>query len=262
MKKYLFLLAFALIASVYGAEIISYSNGELKNKAGEKFNAKKSSSKVQISPEGFIFSDNTAGLQILGSENLNFNKQGSFCVTFKLDKMSADLKDNPDGSTTDIFILKGRQLMFGRRGNRIYVNFNNGKTWYANILSVGKNNIQVQKTHFAVVTYSTRNVPSSDEVWTDVKVYLDGALTANRRFKGSIPAENKNPVYIAWGPNLGKVWNLNGKFTYVGIFDHVLSQAEIENMTLKQKDVIPAFKVKKNVSAATEKFLQDVKKNS
>lgn len=262
MKQYFVLFAGLLtILSLSGKEIISYSNGELENKAATVFHAKKNSSEVQNTPNGFTFRDTSAGLQILNSEKLNFNKSGSCCITFRLNKMSSDLRDNPDGSTTDIFILKSRQMMFGRRGNRIYVNFHDGKKWYANMLSTHKNVIQQNKTHFAVVTYAAHYVPSSDEIWTDIKIYLDGALVLNRRVQGSIPAENNSPVYIGWGPNLGKVWNLDGTFKYIGIFDHELSQAEIKKMTLTQKDVIPAFQVKKKISKTTFEFIEDVRKN-
>ena len=158
-----------------------------------------------------------------------------------------------------LFCKRG-EFLFGFRNRRLYFipsTAGNG-SWNYTFFAAGVSTDQEIKPgddslHQFVATVS-RYVEAAQGVdQTDVKLYIDGALVAGRRFDRFDWKDTGNPLLgcgVLPGDDtfVDKIWNFPGTVERLQVLDHALTDDDIRNLVLADKRLKPNFPVPKELT--------------
>ena len=185
-------------------------------------------------------------------------------VTLSIPEIS--LSNHEQDKFFDSFFYRHNQFIFGRRGNRLYFNFFDGKRWTAYIDSDADFALEANRIYQLAFTLQMHEVRSQGELWTDVVLYADGREVGRARVLDRKPAASKAPVQFAQANGFGNGWNCAGKFYSRQIFNQTLDPEIIAETASKEKrikfipDGVPELPetVKNKISAFKKKFSLNV----
>lgn len=169
-------------------------------------------------------------------------------VTLKIDRVSNSTADQD--AYFDAFFYSHLRFVFGRRGDRLYFNFHDGKQWVAFIDGAPERRLEPGKFHQVAFVLQVHEEPSQGELWTDVLLYLDGAPAATRRLQGIKPQLNREPVEFGQAPRFGNGWTFHGELGGGKFFDRALSAAEVARFALADRRITPAVEVRPELGDA------------
>jgi len=204
MKKLIFygLLLFLLPATALDLDSLKLHHAVLKN--------------------GLLhFDGNSSMAELPDSSGMNLDNRGmTILLTLKAEDRGEDIR-RPEG--LDMYVFKPDQFLFGRLGNRLYINFHDGSKFVAHTLG---NRIPVpgRWTQLVAVFEPYDNAAQGDKGFI-LSVYLDGECCGQRKFRNFAPKSNSNPVEI--GRGWGGPWHFKGEIAELQILRGVLSEGEI-----------------------------------
>lgn len=186
---------------------------------------------LAVSAGSIVSAAPRAGL-LDGTENVTLESGVSGAVTLSIPEISLD-KMNQE-AYFDAFFYRHRQFVFGRRGNRLYFNIHNGKTWCAYIDSDADFQLEANRTYHLAFVLSVHKVPATGELWTDVVLYADGKDVGTARIMDQVPVERKQPVQFAQANGFGNGWNCAGTLYDMRFFDRALDAEELRDLAAKE----------------------------
>jgi hypothetical protein len=184
---------------------------------------------------------------VAGSEVVQAAAGLSGAVTLNITRVATG-NDDKD-AFFDAFFYKRGQFVFGRRGDRLYFNFNDGKRWAAYIDS--DPDFKLEPGRFYQLGFSIRvhRERSQGELWTDVALYADGREVGRKRVMDLAPADSAFPVECGQAASFGEGWGFAGTIAAGKLFDRELASEEFENLALAETRVKPAFEVEPELPA-------------
>ena len=158
-----------------------------------------------------------------------------------------------------LFCKRG-EFLFGFRNRKLYfipANAGDGR-WNYTFFAAGVSTDREIKPgddslHQFVATVSRYVEPAQGIDQTDVKLYLDGALVAGRRFDRFDWKDTGNPL-LGCGVLPGddtfkdKIWNFPGSVERLQVLDRALTDDDIRNLVLADKRLKPNFPVPKKLT--------------
>ena len=194
------------------------------------------------------------------SSNFSVESGISGIVTLSIPEIS--LSNHEQDKFFDSFFYRPGQFIFGRRGNRLYFNFFDGKRWAAYIDSDADFALEAGRVYQLAFTLQVHEVRSQGELWTDVVLYADGREVGRARVLDRKPAASGQPIQFAQASGFGSGWECAGQFHAVRIFDRVLDPETIGETASREKrikfipDGVPELPetVKNKISAFRKKF--------
>lgn len=156
-------------------------------------------------------------------------------VTLSIPEIS--LSNHEQDSFFDAFFYRHKQFIFGRRGNRLYFNFYDGKRWTAYIDSDADFTLEAGRIYQLAFTMKPHQIRSHGELWTDIVLYADGHETGRARIVDRIPASGNAPIQFAQADGFGNGWNCNGSFYNMKLFNRALDAEAVAEIAAKEKHI-------------------------
>ncbi len=195
-----------------------------------------------------------------GTEKYQISGSGlSGAVTLKTDLV--DISGNDQEQYYDAFFYKRGSFVFGRRGDRLYFNFHDGKRWAAYIDSDAAFHLQSNRVYHLVFTATVHRQPSQGELWTDIVLYADGREVGRHRAFNLVPAATDAPVESCQAPSFGKGWGFHGEIRAGSVYDRALTPEDIEELVRRAPGVTPAFEILPELSAEAVNTLAAIRKS-
>ena len=205
-----------------------------------------------------VYRLNRSGI-FTGSENIFISQTGiSGTAVVRIDNMSLTQEDM-DGYF-DSYFYKHNHFIFGRKGNRLYFNYFAGNTWAAYIDSPVDFILQPGKTYHLAFTAKTHSVPESGELWTDIVIYVNGAVIRHYRGYNQAPQNNTHPVQAGKADGFGTGWDYRGNTFEAVLYPWVLSDADIRAMVMADQRITPAFEVLPEIPTAKQMQLAQLRR--
>lgn len=131
----------------------------------------------------------------------------------------------------DMFFSKDKEFIFGRYGNKLYVNFHDGKKWAATTLCAAP--VVGEWAQYAA-TFEHYSDRAQGEEGYIISIYLNGELELARRVPWTKPKLLQKNIQIGTGFG-GGPWFLNGEIARAKIYQGALNDAYIAEEFAKDK---------------------------
>ena len=253
MKRFcFFLLAFVLLRlSAAPRPIMDFDfsktkeDGTVPNLSSEKYPAKVQG-KYKVLPGGILKMDGlTTRVLVSGTEDLDVSKNMTFSLLYR-----GELLEDNDSSNrnNDGFFSKSGVFIMTKYKKNFYGNIHDGKKWNATCqIFDAFRDLDTAWHHVVMSIEYFRNWNEAEE-WVEFRFYIDGVCVGKQRFKDVRIRKNKKLLEIGSNSGMGPSWMLGGEIAEPKVFDRVLSEAEVRELTLSQKLAKPAFKLEKKCS--------------
>ena len=248
MKKLLFaaILAAGALCSASGkAPVFDF---DFKNSSGMTLHRK-----AQVADGTLKLSGKGDFVSVPGTENIHISNKGiTLIATVKLNDFGTG---RPGGKVAhDMFFSKGKEFIFGRSGETLYVNFHDGKNWAAT--TMGSKPVAGAWTQYAA-TIEYFNDLAQGEVGYILSIFVNGEREMVRRVRNVAPKSVQDLIQIGNGFG-GGPWFLDGEIARAKMYNYPMSEAEIAGEFSKEtriKVIRKGFEaVSEQLKAATEKL--------
>jgi hypothetical protein len=152
-----------------------------------------------------------------------------------------------------IFFSKNQFVMGIYDGQRFYVNFHNGKKWFApQFVKIKYNDNQY---HSYGLTVKRIKIKEQGIDYLAVRVYFDGRLVVRNNIPTGSVANSSSDLNIGYAKGFGEIWHLGGKFLDARAYNHVLSDTEMVKYTAQFKEIKNQPRSIFHLSTADQKLL-------
>ena len=135
----------------------------------------------------------------------------------------------------DAIFCRQHQFIMGIDFDRFYVNFHNGKKWFAPLLVNVK--LNDDQFHSYVMTAQRNRVESQGDDKLNIKMYFDGKLVLEQNIPNAAIADSSGKINLGYSSSFGKLWYLGGELIDARAYNKVLSVNDIEDYTAKFKEI-------------------------
>lgn len=160
-------------------------------------------------------------------------------VVVNIPVISTNSKDMED--FYDAFFYRNSQFVLGRRGERIYFNFHDGKSWCASLLSSPTFKLKPNTFHHIAFSMDVHEERSQGELWTQVEIYADGALVAQRRFINRKPAPVDAPLEFGQAKRFGVGWDTHCTLSNALLFDAPITHDYVKSRVMNDSRIKSAI---------------------
>ena len=249
MKNLIFCFAFLLCFCVGGQGLLCrYDFAGSQCDLELKGHAKLADGQLQLSGKGdFAF--------IPKSNNMHITPNGLTLVATL--KLNYNPEDKTLPNSVDMFFSKGKEFIFGKLHDELYVNFHDGKNWCAHTLSKDLPQSGEWAHVAAVIAYYSD--AAQGEKGYSVSIFLNGSCGISRKFPDVKPLPLDVPVEIGRGFG-GGPWFMNGSFANAAIYGRALNQAEIAALCSQEKQVKPKRKGFFEIEPQLQELCQQIQK--
>ena len=112
--------------------------------------------------------------------------------------------------------------------------------------------------HHIAFTCRFHSAPDQGEIWTEIRIWLNGKKVEDKKFDGVRFPEGSDLWVIGNAAMLGKAWHLGGELLGGGIYPRVLNETEVRRHVLNYvPQVTPAFRYPAELTSEQIKLLQN-----
>lgn len=207
--------------------------------------------------EVFSFGRNVPWQKSSPSGNFSISKDNILSLDGKTAEVDIDAKlNNPEKGITLMAVVKlenlpnlseeektheaifyrNRQFVMGiYSGQRFYVNFHDGKKWFAP--QFVKIKYDDNQYHSYAMTVERINIKEQGIDYLEVRIYFDGRLVTRTNIPGGSVADSTSDLNLGHAKGFGEVWHLGGNIIDARGYNRVLPDAEIERYTAQFKEI-------------------------
>ena len=192
------------------------------------------SGKFSISKDNILSLDGkTAGVNISSKQLDNPEKGITLMAVAKFENL---LNLTSDEKAHEAIFFRNHQFVMGiYTEQRFYVNFHNGKKWFApQFVKVKYNDNQY---HSYAMTVKRIKIKEQGIDYLAVRIYFDGKLVLRNNIPGGSVADSFSDLNIGHAEGFGDVWHFGGKILDARGYNRVLSDTEMEKYTARFKEI-------------------------
>ena len=261
MKKLLsavFSVVFSIALPALDAPLMHFEFSDMKpdgivpNRGKGNYTAKVEG-KYSLSGDGILRMDGlSTRVTVTGSEDFDVSANATFSIFYRRAKLESN---NVSNRSMDGLFSKSGVFLMAKYKNHFYGNVHNGKKWAATcqIFDTFPES-DLQWHHLVMSVEYFRNWNEAEE-WVEFVFYIDGVNVGRKRFKDVSIRKNLSKLEIGSNSGMGPSWMLGGEIADARVFDRVLSEAEVRELTLSRKLAKPGFKPEKRLSPEMERMI-------